>query len=89
MAPHARLFEQIVQGRSNANIRFDQLCALLRALGFDERIRGSHHLFQRAGVEEMINLQRAAGKAKVYQVRQVRAILMKYDWDERRAVEKP
>jgi predicted RNA binding protein YcfA (HicA-like mRNA interferase family) len=25
-------------------------------LGFDERIRGSHHLFRKTSVEEMINL---------------------------------
>ena len=85
MAWHAKLIKQIVQGQSDANIRFDHLCALLRALGFEERIRGSHHLFRRTGVGERINLQRADGKAKVYQVRQVRAILRKYDWDTLRA----
>ena len=63
---------------ANANVGFDALGALLRHLGFEERIRGSHHVFRRAGVEELINLQRDGDKAKVYQVRQVRAILTKY-----------
>ena len=46
--------------------------------GFEERVRGSHHVFRRAGVFELINLQRDGSKAKVYQVRQVRAIFTKY-----------
>lgn len=47
-----------------------------RGHGFEERVRGSHHLFRQAGVEERINLQREGGKAKVYQIRQVRAIIL-------------
>jgi hypothetical protein len=54
------------------------MCGLLRCLGFEERTRGSHHVFRRAGVEELINLQRDGDKAKVYQVRQVRAVLVRY-----------
>ena len=57
---------------------FEALCALPRHLGFEDRTRDSHRLFRRAGVEELINLQRDGDKAKVYQVRQVRAILTKY-----------
>ena len=51
------------------------MCALLGRLGFQERTRGSHYVFRRTGVEELINLQRDGDKAKVYQVRQVRAVL--------------
>ena len=35
-------------------------------------------MFRRTGVEELINLQRDGDKAKVYQVRQVRAVLVHY-----------
>jgi hypothetical protein len=35
-------------------------------------------MFRRAGVVEKINLQRDGNKAKVYQVRQVRAVVLKY-----------
>jgi hypothetical protein len=63
---------------ADANIGFEALCALLRHLGFEERMRSSHHIFRRGGVEELINLQRDGDKAKVYQVRQVRAILTRY-----------
>ena len=42
------------------------------------RVRGSHHIFRKAGVEEKINLQREGSEAKPYQVRQVRAVILKY-----------
>ena len=50
----------------------------LDRLGFEERIQSSHHIFRKAGVEEKINLQREGNKVKVYQVRQVRAVILKY-----------
>ena len=58
--------------RSDANVRFADLRALLIHLGFAERIRGSHHLFDKEGIVELINLQSRGGQAKPYQVRQVR-----------------
>lgn len=79
MGKHEKLLLQILQGRSDANIAFDDLRRLLLHLGFEERVRGSHHMFRKSGVEEKINLQRDDGKAKVYQVRQVRNILLKYE----------
>ncbi len=62
----------------NANIAFDDLCEILTRLGFEIRVRGSHHIFRKAGIEEKINLQKDGAKAKPYQVRQVRNILVKY-----------
>jgi predicted RNA binding protein YcfA (HicA-like mRNA interferase family) len=47
-------------------------------LGFEERIKGSHHILTKDGVEEIINIQSKAGKAKPYQVKQVRTIIVKY-----------
>jgi HicA toxin of bacterial toxin-antitoxin, len=78
MGKYEKLLDQIIRGASDSNIRFDDLCNLLRRLGFEERSRGSHHVFRRLGIEEMINLQRDGNKAKAYQVRQVRAILAKH-----------
>ena len=78
MGVHDKLLEKILRGTSDANIAFEDLCQLLRHLGFDERTRGSHHLFRKSGITELINLQREGSKAKVYQVRQVRAVLLKY-----------
>ncbi len=78
MGKHETLLLRLLQGRSDANIPFDDLCHLLRRLGFDERIRSSHHIFRKQGIEEKINLQRDGNKAKVYQVNQVRRIVLKY-----------
>jgi len=69
---------RILQGKSDANINFDELRHFLQWLGFEERTRGSHHIFRRHGVRELINLQREGSKAKVYQVRQVRQVVVRY-----------
>lgn len=82
MTKSAKLLLQVLRGGSDANIAFADLCNLLRRLGFAERTRGSHHIFSRAGVEERITLQRDQNKAKVYQVRQVRAIILRYKLGE-------
>ncbi len=82
MTKHAKLLLQNLRGGSDANIVFADLCSLLRQLGFTERTRGSHHIFTRLGIEERITLQRDQNKAKVYQVRQVRAIILKYKLGE-------
>lgn len=76
MGKYEKLLNQILRGSSDSNIAFDDLCQLLRRLGFDERIRGSHHNFRKPGIEEKINLQHDKSKAKAYQVRQVRTILV-------------
>ena len=78
MSKYDKLMRKILQGISDANIPFNDLCWLLRSLGFEERIRGSHHIFRKQGIEEKINLQRDDNKAKVYQVRQVRGIILRY-----------
>jgi hypothetical protein len=75
---YEQLLIRVLRGTSDANIPFAGLCQLLRRLGFDERIRGSHHVFTKAGVEEILNLQPRSGKAKPYQVRQVRNMILRY-----------
>jgi hypothetical protein len=75
---YKKLLFQVLRGASDANISFDDLRKLLLRLGFAERTRGSHHNFRKEGVEEKINLQRDDGKAKAYQVRQVRAVILRY-----------
>ena len=59
-------------------MRFSDLRTLMQHLGFEERMRGSHHLYRREGVAERVNLQRDDGNAKPYQVRQVRRLILKY-----------
>jgi len=78
MGKYEKLLLQILRGSSDRNISFDDLCKLLENLGFEKHIRGSHHVFSKEEVEELINLQRVGDKAKAYQVRQVRQIIVKY-----------
>ena len=78
MGKSDKLFEQILSGKSDANIRFEDLRQVLLNLGFQERIKESHHSFRKAGIEEKPNLQRDGSQAKTYQVRQIRNILQKY-----------
>ena len=73
-----KLLFQILRGLSDNNFDFDDLCRLLSHLGFEQRIRGSHHIFRKSDVAELINLQKDGAKAKNYQVRQVRNVIIKY-----------
>jgi predicted RNA binding protein YcfA (HicA-like mRNA interferase family) len=73
-----KLLVRILRGTSDKNIAFEGMCRLLRHIGFEERTRGSHHIFTRDGVEEILNLQTKAGRAKPYQVKQVRQVILKY-----------
>ena len=79
MGRRRKLLERILIGRSDANIPFEQTRTRLKALGFSESIRGSHHKFIGEGVEELINLQGVEGKCKPYQVRQKREVVLKYN----------
>lgn len=77
-----RLIRRILEGRSDANIRFDELRRLMLRLGFEESIRGSHHIYRKPGQNFIIDLQPRRGMAKPYQVRQLRGIFTDYGvWD--------
>ena len=79
MASMQKLLDKVLSARSDASIKFSELKKLLSALGFDERIKGDHHIYTRDGVEEILNLQPIkGGKAKPYQVKQVRNVITKY-----------
>jgi predicted RNA binding protein YcfA (HicA-like mRNA interferase family) len=77
-----RTLQRVLSGTSDAAIRFDDLRQLLLNLGFEMRVRGSHHIFRKAGIEEKVNLQREGSEAKPYQVRQVRYVLLKHHLGE-------
>jgi predicted RNA binding protein YcfA (HicA-like mRNA interferase family) len=78
MGKYDKLIFKILRGTSDTNIGFGELRDLLLKLGFEERTRGSHHIFRKTDVDERINIQKDGAKAKPYQVRQIRAILLKY-----------
>lgn len=79
MGKYEKLLSIILEGKSDRNIAFNDLCQLLEKLGFDKRIRGSHHTFRKAEIIEKPNLQKDGSKAKDYQVRQIRTIILKYN----------
>jgi hypothetical protein len=72
MSKTEKLFAKLMEGRSDPNFSFDDLCTLLAKLGYTARkTKGSHIIFQRG--PSFLNLQPATGgKAQSYQVRQVR-----------------
>ncbi|MCI0554376.1 MAG: type II toxin-antitoxin system HicA family toxin [Anaerolineae bacterium] len=78
MAKIDKILEKVLRGTSDTNIDFGDLRQLLNVLEFQERIRGSHHIFTKDGVMEIINLQAKGSKAKPYQVKQVRNLILKY-----------
>ncbi len=78
MGNYEKLLFKILSGTSDANISFVDTCNLLKKFGFEERIRGDHHIFAKDNVEEILNLQPKGSKTKPYQVRQVRNLIVRY-----------
>jgi hypothetical protein len=78
MTKREKILHRILRGTSDTNIPFDGLCSLLLSLGFEQRIRGDHHIFTKDDVIEILNLQPKGSQAKPYQVKQVRNIILKY-----------
>lgn len=78
MSQYEKLLLSILSGTQDKSILFADLQNVLDRLGFQCRIKGDHFIYTRDGVEEIINLQPAGNKAKPYQVKQVRNIILKY-----------
>jgi predicted RNA binding protein YcfA (HicA-like mRNA interferase family) len=65
--------------RSPANVKFEDVCKAAELFGFKFRGgKGSHRIFVRTGIKEMLNFQGVKGKAKPYQVKQFLRIIEKY-----------
>jgi predicted RNA binding protein YcfA (HicA-like mRNA interferase family) len=65
---------------SSANVSFDDMRKLVEAFGFHlSRASGSHHIYVRADIRELVNLQEVNGKAKPYQVRQFLKLVEEYN----------
>ena len=73
-----QVLRDILDGSKDASIRFADLCRLMRDLGFSERRKGSHFVYTRKRVQEIVNLQASGGFVKRYQVRQVRRLIKEY-----------
>ena len=78
MGKYEKLIEKVLIGKSDHNIDFNDIVNLLLNLGFEQRIKGSHHIFYKEDIEEIINIQPTGNKAKPYQVKQIRNMIIYY-----------
>jgi len=79
MTQKDKLVGKILSGTSDKNIDFNDLTRLLDSFNFSCRIKGDHHIYFKEGVEEIINIQPLSNrKAKPYQVKQIRMLVLKY-----------
>lgn len=73
-----KILDAVLDADRDNNIEFSDLQRLLDYFSFHHRVKGSHFIYWREGVEEIINIQPDGNKAKAYQVKQVRSIIHKY-----------
>ncbi len=78
MSQYEKMLYAILNGRQDKSISFADLCSTLERLGFRCRVKGDHFIFTKEGVEEIVNIQPKGNRAKPYQVKQVREIILKY-----------
>ena len=79
MSQNEKLLAELLDGAHDKGFLFSDLQKILMLCGFDLRIKGDHFIYTRKNVEEIVNLQPLKGnKAKPYQVKQVREIIVKY-----------
>jgi predicted RNA binding protein YcfA (HicA-like mRNA interferase family) len=78
MGQFEKILLKILCGTKDKDIDFADLCKVLHHFDFKERINGSHHIFHKDGTDEIINIQPNGSRAKPYQVKQVRQIILKY-----------
>jgi virulence-associated protein VapD len=78
MSQFEKLFAALMCGTKDKGFLFSDLQAILARLGFQCRIKGDHYIYTRDGIDEIINIQPVGNKAKPYQVKQVRNIVLKY-----------
>lgn len=81
MSTKKKLLEKLLSGKQDGNITFTEIMHLLRLLHYNIRPgAGSHNIISYPGTAEILNLQpRKDGKAKPYQINQVRDHILKYN----------
>ena len=78
MSQYEKLLLRILCGTQDSNVAFSDLQKVLTILGFVVRIKGDHFIYTRDDIDEIINIQPKGNKAKPYQVKQVRNLILKY-----------
>jgi len=71
------LYQQL---KSNPkNVRFEHLCRIAEQFGFTGRGgKGSHRIYSKAGVRELLNFQDVEGMSKPYQVKPLCKVIEDY-----------
>ena len=78
MSKYEKLLYAVLCGNQDGNMKFNDIKTLLNELGFTERIKGDHHIYTKEDIKEIINIQPKGDKAKAYQVKQIRNIILQY-----------
>jgi predicted RNA binding protein YcfA (HicA-like mRNA interferase family) len=79
MTKKQKIIDKLLSGISDNNINFSDLVNLMDNLGFHYRVKGSHHIFYKEFIDEIINIQPLKdNKVKPYQVKQIRNLILKY-----------
>ena len=73
-----KTYNDVISGKSDNNINFNDFRNLIRSFGFKERIKGDHFVYKHDDIIERIVIQPKGNKAKAYQVKQVRNLFNKY-----------
>ncbi|HEY9813027.1 MAG TPA: type II toxin-antitoxin system HicA family toxin [Candidatus Sericytochromatia bacterium] len=73
-----KLLEKIIAG--SKNVQFSEMETVIKAFGFTlARVSGSHHIYNRADIPEIINIQNRKGQVPTYQVRQFLSLIEQYN----------
>ena len=75
-----KVYEAVMSGKSDNNINYTDFQNLIINLGFNfKRQNGSHGIYHNKKIKERMNIQNDGGKAKAYQVKQLRTIIFKHN----------
>lgn len=75
-----KVYNDVVSGKCDNNIRFADFEKLILDLGFTFKgQKGSHMAFYHNGINERMTIQNDKSKAKGYQVRQLRQIIIEHN----------
>lgn len=81
MATLEKLIQSIMSGVQDKSIKFADLRKILDIMAFQCRVKGDYFIYWKEGVDEIINIQPDGNKAKPYQVKQIRNIILKYQME--------
>jgi len=75
-----KVYDAVMSGQSDNNIKYTDLQNLLIGLGFEfKRQKSSHTMYYNSSINEFMNIQKDGVKAKAYQVRQLRDIIIEHN----------